>query len=318
LGFVEFVARGDVGVRNTLLEMFPSHDELVAHAHLKSESVRKEAIAMLPSFSYRNRFTVVLEYVEGGGTWRDGLALSDMTTVEAATGSTHRLCSSGCSGCAGHGDMTASSQSGGSTQRESSIRTQSRIDGGLDWSTLDGALDGFKVQLDRPNLTYAQGAREDILKQLEAKIGAQLNKAGKPKNRQVKGGHNQGGGMQEVYFLLRCKGYSDHKCKFQLEVSTTLEDEPETTVKIRHAHHNSCKEGYDYSVKRGGLTAQQKKYCKELFGRGSSPHDVHRSIVNKSDPSINLRFSDGSWPSQEQIAMYNANYHRVHVSELKR
>ena len=82
------------------------------------------------------------------------------------------------------------------------------------------------------------------------------------------------------------------------------------TVKIRHAHDGSCVQGHDYSVKRGGLTKQQKTYCKALFAKGSSPLDVHQSMVNESDQSIDVRFSDGSFPSLDQIAMYKTNYHR--------
>ena len=87
-------------------------------------------------------------------------------------------------------------------------------------------------------------------------------------------------------------------------------------MKIRHAHHESCIQGHDFSVKREVLTTQQKDYCKNLFAKGSSPQDIHRSIVNESDPSLNLCFSDGSFPSLEQIQTYKKNYHRE--SEYKR
>lgn len=81
-------------------------------------------------------------------------------------------------------------------------------------------------------------------------------------------------------------------------------------MKIRHAHDSSCKEGHDYSVKRGGLTKDQKEYCKALFAKGSSPQTVLSSMVNEADPDRKYRCADGSFPSQEQIAMYKTNYQR--------
>ena len=82
------------------------------------------------------------------------------------------------------------------------------------------------------------------------------------------------------------------------------------TVKIRHAHDSSCKEDHDYSVKRGGLTKELKEYCKALFAKGYSPQNILSSMVNETDPDRKYRFADGSFPSQEQIAMYKTNYQR--------
>ena len=60
LGFISLIAGDDadaVAARAALLKMFPSHDELVAHSHQPMGAFRTEALAMLPSFPTRNRFT---------------------------------------------------------------------------------------------------------------------------------------------------------------------------------------------------------------------------------------------------------------------
>ena len=216
LGFVSVVAEADDKVRDVLLGMFPSYDELVGHAHLKADQfVRTEALKMLPSFSVRNRFTAVLAYIEHGGAWRDGLTLSD-TIV--------------CRSCA----ATESPPMHVATAHHSPRRKQDlpvpaarprppRIEGGADWTVAEGALGGHQVQLDRTETSFAGGERDRIMKILSLKLGAQLNKNGPPQVRKSKGGHVSG--LKETYFLLRCKGYADHKCKFQVEVSATLEEE---------------------------------------------------------------------------------------------
>ena len=213
LGFISVIAGDDaVTARTALLKMFPSYDELVAHSHQPMGAFRTEALGMLPSFPTRNRFTAVMQYIQGGGTWRDGLTLSEMNASCSTARASATCIDAGASTVPCKQDLPAPVQS----------MRPSRIEGEPEWTVLEGALDGCQVKMDRPNLTYADGERERISKELEQTLGAQLNKSGAPKRRRAKGNHSDG--LQEVYFLLRCKGYGNHKCNFQVEISATLED----------------------------------------------------------------------------------------------
>lgn len=223
VGLVSLVAEEDDQVRDLLLHMFPSYGDLVGHAHLDvKEAVRTKALSMLQSFPVQNRFTAVLGFIERGGTWQDGLTLSDMharpSAAAAATKSEHTPAP-----IAHHRkqDLPVPAAQPGP-----------RIQGHTKWKILEGYLDGYQVKFDRADMTFPDGEREKILKMLEPKLGAQLNLNGPPYFRKSKGADTSG--SKEAYFLLRCKGYSHHQCKFQVEVSATVLEEKRKYMCMLH------------------------------------------------------------------------------------
>ena len=161
----------------------------------------------------------MLGYIERGGTWQDGLTLADMFVRPSATA----MATAATAATKSEPAPVAIAHHRKQDLPVPAFRPGPRIEGGTQWKVLEGGLDGHQVQVDRIEMAFADGEREKILKILELKLGAQLNKNGPPNLRKSKGGHTSG--LKEAYFLLRCKGYSHHKCNLQVEVSATLEEE---------------------------------------------------------------------------------------------
>lgn len=244
-GFFHIVSNGDSTVYQALLQMIPSCDDLDALARKYDPNQSNVMVQRALSnqglgFSGQSRLEDILNYVQLGGVFHEGLDYSQINNFLTNAVINKPAASSGppqrplplrpppqpVSSPANNSNSPPPLTESSNRKELNDEDEAGRIIGGDEWKYIDGALTETKVVINQTAHEYGDEVKGLCRDELGRKFCTGLNLHGQTRLTKKKSSNSTGD--PELYFTMRCKAKSntryDIDCPFTVMIESPVQD----------------------------------------------------------------------------------------------